>query len=126
MVVVLHFAGTLDAHIPCVPFLPRCVGILPTHRRLRNYTRRLRLKILECRPAVGVDIERPDPGDIHVVYLKYAQAKELVTLLSGLEQPSQNVETGAAPSVSVNIQADEQSNALIIKAEPEDFEDECF
>ncbi len=70
-----------------------------------------------------LDIERPEGGDTHVIYLKFAQATELVTLLSGLQQPASQDETGAVQRAEVTIQADEQSNALVIRADQQDFED---
>ncbi|MGI9318116.1 MAG: type II secretion system secretin GspD [bacterium] len=70
-----------------------------------------------------LDVERPEEGDTHVVYLKFAQATELVTLLSGLQQPATQDETGAVAKSEVNIQADEQSNALVIRADQYAFEE---
>ncbi len=69
-----------------------------------------------------LDIERPENSDVHVVYLKFAQAADLVTILTGLQQPGQEDESGAIPRTEVVIQGDEQSNALIIRAEQEDFD----
>ncbi|MEM7195365.1 MAG: type II secretion system secretin GspD [Pseudomonadota bacterium] len=69
-----------------------------------------------------LDIPRPETADTHVVYLKFAQATELVQLLTGLENNNQQDESGAAPTSEVSVQADEQSNALIIRAEQEDYE----
>jgi len=69
-----------------------------------------------------LDIDRPESSDVHVVYLKFAQATDLVTLLTGLQQPGQQDESGAIPREEVSIQADEQTNALIIRAEQKDFE----
>jgi len=69
-----------------------------------------------------LDISRPEGGDTHVVYLKFAQATELVTLLSGLQQPAAQDENGAVQRAAVSIQADEQSNALVIRADRKDFE----
>ncbi len=69
-----------------------------------------------------LDIERPESGDVHVMYLKFAQAPDLVAILDGLSQPAAEGEKGAAPTAKVSIQADEPTNALIIRAEREDFE----
>ena len=70
-----------------------------------------------------LDVERPEEGDTHVVYLKYAQAVELVDLLSGLQQPETPDETGAVAGPEVTIQADEQSNALVIRADQHSFQE---
>lgn len=69
-----------------------------------------------------LDIPRPESTNVHVVYLKYAQATDLVELLTGLQRPEAADETGAIRRSEVTIQADEQSNALIVLAEEEDFE----
>jgi len=70
-----------------------------------------------------LDIERPEVGDTHVIYMKFAQAADLVTLLSGLQVPATQDETGAVQRPEVSIQADEQGNALVIRADPKTFED---
>ena len=69
-----------------------------------------------------LDIPRPELGDTHVVYLKFAQATDLVNLLTGLQAPAQQDESGAVQTPEVSIQADEQSNALVIRAAQKDFE----
>lgn len=70
-----------------------------------------------------LDVERPEGGDTHVIYLKFAQSTELATLLSGLQQPAAQDESGAVVRPEVNIQADEQSNALVINADQQSFEE---
>ncbi len=71
-----------------------------------------------------LDIERPEKGNVHVKYLKFAQAKEMVTLLNGIVQDKQSeAKDGAAPTVKISIQADETGNALVIRAEEEDYKD---
>jgi general secretion pathway protein D len=71
-------------------------------------------------------------GDTHVIYLRYANAKDLVPVLTGVaeEQKKTTVKAaggakGAAARTSAaggqpmfNIQADESSNALVISAPP--------
>ena len=69
-------------------------------------------------------------GNTHVIYLKYAKAENLVKILTGLKDQSAKsgaVKGKAAPSkvtsgsvISQNaiIQADEETNALIITADP--------
>ena len=66
-----------------------------------------------------------DDGNIQVVYLQHARAKELAAVLSAL--PSQQ-QTGAkgpqkAPSISKNVKImpDEETNALIITASRSEF-----
>ena len=73
------------------------------------------------------DLDSPveSSGNTHVVYLRYADAKNLATILSsvGLEAikaEAKNVSAGAGGAAgsggSVNVQADEASNALVISA----------
>ena len=62
-------------------------------------------------------------GNTHVVYLKNAVAKDLVTVLTGVSQSavkSQNKKAGGGGS-EVSIQADENTNALVITAPPDIF-----
>jgi general secretion pathway protein D len=65
-------------------------------------------------------------GNTHVVYLRYAKAKELVTVLTGLgetlEKEQQGGAKAAAPQAGrspVTIQAHEDTNALVITAPPD-------
>jgi len=71
-------------------------------------------------------------GNTHVVYLRYAKAKELAPVLSGLGETIEKDKKGgaaaAAPAAkagaaktSLNIQADESTNALVITAPPDTF-----
>ena len=76
--------------------------------------------------AIIADLDSPveSGGNTHVVYLRYADAKNIATLLSNVGQEaikaeSKNVGTGGTGGVkggSVNVQADESTNALIISA----------
>ena len=76
--------------------------------------------------AIIADLDSPveSGGNTHVVYLRYADAKNIATLLSNVGQEAikaeaKNVGVGGAGGVkggSVNVQADESTNALIISA----------
>lgn len=61
-------------------------------------------------------------GDTHVIYLKYAKAEELVSVLMGVSKTFTKGKTGqttqpeAIGSGLINIQADASNNALIINA----------
>ncbi|KAF0191801.1 MAG: proteinral secretion pathway protein D [Gammaproteobacteria bacterium] len=65
-------------------------------------------------------------GDTHVVYLRYANAKDLVPVITGvgssIEQEEQAKKGGAAAAPgrqpAFNIQADEATNSLVITAPP--------
>jgi general secretion pathway protein D len=65
-------------------------------------------------------------GNTHVIYLRYAKAAELVKVLTGVgtsiqaEQKGQAAQ-GAVAGSTVNIQADENSNAIVITAPPDVF-----
>lgn len=88
-------------------------GDTATRQRIRAIVRRL-------------DIPKKQEGRTKVVYLRYAKATELVTVLQGLSKTSVIAnKNGKAKSAgessgtsSVDIQADESTNSLIITAEP--------
>ncbi len=71
-----------------------------------------------------LDIERPAEGDVHVVYLRYATAIDLVDLLNQLVGETA---TGGGPEgqnplrPEVSVQADEATNALVVRAGDDDF-----
>jgi len=69
-------------------------------------------------------------GNTHVIYLKYAKAENLAKILTGLKEEGkksaaskvksapQKITTGSVISQNAIIQADEETNALIITADP--------
>ena len=76
--------------------------------------------------AVISDLDSPveSAGNTHVVYLRYADAKNIAAILSNVGQEAIKAEAknvsaggaGGAAADSVNVQADEESNALVISA----------
>ncbi len=66
-----------------------------------------------------------DEGNIQVVYLQHARAKELATVLTALPGQLQNDKKGPqkTPSISKNVKImpDEETNALIITASRSEF-----
>ncbi len=83
---------------------------------------RLRIRTL----ISHLDTPLADEGNTRVIYLHYAQAKDLVKILSGVSasvEQRQKAKGGAAAArkASVDIQADENTNALIITAPPTVF-----
>ncbi len=73
-----------------------------------------------------IDIPKPEnAGNVHVAYLKYANAKDLAEVLNNIisEQQSDTGEEDAAGAggVSVTVEADENTNALIVRSEDTDF-----
>ncbi|MGD8908473.1 MAG: type II secretion system secretin GspD [Chromatiales bacterium] len=85
-------------------------------------TSRLRSKVL----IKHLDTPFDNAGNAQVIYLKYANAADLLGVLTGVkESMEQSKQTGGKsagkPSVPINIQADEASNALIITAPPDQF-----
>jgi general secretion pathway protein D len=84
-------------------------------------TARLRAKVL----IEHLDTPYDDEGNAQVIYLKYANAKDLVSVLTGVsETMDKSKQAGMAagkPTVPINIQADEAANALIITAPPDQF-----
>lgn len=77
---------------------------------------RLRLRAL----ITHLDTPNDGGGDTQVIYLKYADAKSLVPVLtsvsSSLEGDKKKAATVAATSSPISIQADENTNALVITA----------
>jgi general secretion pathway protein D len=81
-------------------------------------TTRLRLKAL----IASLDTPMEVGGNIHVVYLRNAVAKDLVPVLTGVSQNVAKGKTGTAgASSNIVIQADEHTNSLVITAPPEVF-----
>ena len=94
---------------------------------------------LQLRAIIAhLDTPTESIGDTHVIYLRYAKAKDLVPVLTGVQTTQAKAAkagagspmAGAPPGVPVqmggggagsdifNIQADESSNALVITAPP--------
>lgn len=87
---------------------------------------RLRLRTL----ITHLDTPLQTQGNTRVIYLRYAQAKDLVPVLTGVsssvEQQAKAAGGAQAPAASgnnlpINIQADESSNSLVITAPPDIF-----
>ncbi|VAX11519.1 General secretion pathway protein D [hydrothermal vent metagenome] len=84
---------------------------------------RLRLRAIISHMDIPVDIG----GDAHVIYLRYAKAKDLVSVLTGVSKSLRNPRSKgkkASPqrqANNVSILADEGSNALVINAPPSVF-----
>ncbi len=82
---------------------------------------RERLKSL----VVRLDQELETSGNTRVIYLKYAKAQELVKVLQGVsasiqaEEQSGQAATRRNNSRTISIDAHEDSNALVITAEPD-------
>ena len=79
-------------------------------------SQRLRLRAL----IAHLDTPLQDGGDTQVRYLRFAEAEELATKLQ--THFAQQAATGAAPATnstdSVNVWADNQTNAIVINAPP--------
>ncbi len=83
-------------------------------------TARLRARVV----IEHLDTPFENEGNAQVIYLRYANAKDMVSVLTGVSDSiDQNRKAGTpkAKKTSVNIQADESSNALIISAPPDIF-----
>jgi len=76
--------------------------------------------------AIISDLDSPveSGGNTHVVYLRYANAANIAAILSNVGQEALKAESknvgatgaGAAAGETVNVQADDESNALVISA----------
>jgi general secretion pathway protein D len=86
-------------------------------------TARLRSRVI----IEHLDTPFDNEGNAQVIYLKYANATELVQVLTGVSENLEETAQGGGkaakgkPSLPINIQADEASNALIITAPPDQF-----
>jgi general secretion pathway protein D len=85
-------------------------------------TSRLRSKVL----IQHLDTPFDNAGNAQVIYLKYANSKDLVSVLTGVsESMDKSKQAGGKaagkPDIPINIQADEASNALIITAPPDQY-----
>ncbi len=83
---------------------------------------RLRLRAL----ITHLDSPTENIGNTHVIYLKFAKAKEMLTVLTGVAEGQVKGKSGgktpaAAAKNNFQIQADESTNALVITASPEMF-----
>jgi general secretion pathway protein D len=81
-------------------------------------TDRLRLRAL----ISHLDTPLETGGNTEVIYLNYAVAKDLVTVLTGLGKKIEGGEAQgkvSAPKAEFDIQADEAMNALVITAPPD-------
>ncbi len=81
---------------------------------------RLRLRAL----ISHLDTPLDTGGNTHVVYLRYSKAEELVTVLTGVSTgitAEKKGQAAQAQAQSINIQADESTNALVITAPPDVF-----
>ena len=73
----------------------------------------------KIRALIGeLDIQREIKSNVNVIYLKHANAVDLVGVLTDVT--SNSSENGAVPSDFV-VQADEATNSLIVKAPPAEF-----
>ncbi len=76
---------------------------------------------LQLRALIGhMDIPLEISGNTTVIYLRYAKAKDLVPVLTGVTKTLGKAGKGAKTTArnDINIQADESSNALVINAPP--------
>jgi len=82
---------------------------------------------LQIKTIIGfLDTRSGTTGDTHVIYLRFAQAKDLVPVLTGVGKSEAQDKTKAPPQANAGrsgeafmIQADESTNALVITAPPD-------
>ena len=77
-------------------------------------------KRLQLRALIGhMDVPLEISGNTTVIYLRYAKAKDLVPVLTGVTKSLGKSGKGKSTArTDINIQADESSNALVINAPP--------
>ena len=97
-----------------------------TNSILMSGERSARLKIRATIAHLDTPLEN-EAGNTHVIYLKYAKAADIVTILTGVQKnQDKNSKKGVTKKTSVlsknnevDIQADDSTNALIITAGPD-------
>jgi len=97
-----------------------------TNSILMSGERSARLKIRATIAHLDTPLEN-EAGNTHVIYLKYAKASDIVTILTGVQKnQDKNSKKGLSKKVStlsknneVDIQSDDSTNALIITAGPD-------
>jgi len=97
-----------------------------TNSILMSGERSARLKIRATIAHLDTPLAN-EAGNTHVIYLKYAKAEDLVTILTGVQKNQDKAKkktttkksSFSAASSDVDIQADESTNALIITAGPD-------
>ena len=93
----------------------RTNSILLSGERTQRLKTRMTIAHLDSTGLVG------NEGDTQVIYLKYAKAEDIATILNSLQQSSvqaaeQSQDASAKPEVASTIQFDEATNAIIITA----------
>ena len=69
-----------------------------------------------------LDVERAEESNVHVIYLKHAEAVDLVTILNGIIQDKvAEAEDGKPLAAKISVQADEVGNSLVIRAKQDVF-----
>lgn len=100
---------------------PRLGADLRTNSVLLSGDRAHRLRLRTLITHLDTPIERS--GNTQVIYLRYAKAKELAPVLSGIVGGMPQKGAGNTPAdkaaAQVTIQADETVNALVISAPPD-------
>lgn len=70
-----------------------------------------------------LDVKRPREGNVHVVYLRYAKAEDLVSILNEIANSGAKSEGANTVASTVSVQADGDTNALVIRAKEEQYEE---
>ncbi len=70
-----------------------------------------------------LDVKRTRDGNVHVIYLRYAKASDLVTILNEIATSGQTSGEENTHEDKVSVQADEDTNALVIRASGEVYEE---
>ena len=95
-----------------------------TNSILMSGERASRLKIRATIAHLDTPLEN-EAGNTHVIYLKYAKAEDIVTILSGVQKNQEKTNKKVKKAVTsaktpeADIQADEATNSLIITAGPD-------
>lgn len=98
---------------------PRLVADERTNSIIVSGEKKTRARIIKL--VKKLDVELKNNGNTRVFYLKYAKAKELVSVLKGVSQTLEKTEAGSSKKSSasaLSIEAHEGTNSIVISAQP--------
>ena len=96
---------------------PRLVADERTNSVIVSGEPKTRARVIKL--VVSLDNELKNNGNTRVFYLKYAKAKEVVTVLTGVSKGLEDNKSSKSKSKSsLSIEAHEGTNAIIISAQP--------
>jgi len=116
---LVRILGQLGSADPKAATGPKVVADDRTNSLLISGEKSARLNVKAL--ILHLDTPLEFGGNTHVVYLRNAVAKDLVPVLTGVSQTAAKKGAAAVAGGEIVIQADENTNALVITAPPDVF-----